>query len=189
MSYQRRRKRPGFTVLAADSYEPLRTFASRDDAMAYAKRVRGVVSGPFMSCDEAMPCRQRQPTVSRFKYLLVRQLVPYLRSRLAADQQINLGAIIQDVSAKTFRQQKGDLVLRLSNAMHRRQKLAMDSNVDNLIALLDALEGSATPQNDQAQVPAQAMKQLAQGSAGPRKRMPFSMPMPSSSNPQGPSDE
>jgi hypothetical protein len=70
-------------------------------------------------------------------------LTVYLRPKLAADAQLDLEAVLQDVTDKNFTAKKPHIISAIQKQVNGR--LAKDANIGTLAQLLDALELESAP--------------------------------------------
>jgi hypothetical protein len=72
--------------------------------------------------------------------MLLGSLTSYLKPRLAADAKISLAPLLVDITSKNFSEKKTEVIDKVKKAV--KGKLAKDANIDSLLQLLNALEGS-----------------------------------------------
>jgi hypothetical protein len=87
---------------------------------------------------EVSPMSLKKP-LSRKAMLVKGALTAYLRPKLATDAKIDLNKILVDVASDNWKKNRPNVVTALKAAA--AGKLAADANLDDVVELLDALEG------------------------------------------------
>jgi hypothetical protein len=95
----------------------------------------------------------------------------YLRPKLAADQKIVLAPLFKGITAKGWKSQKAKLAADIKAAL--KGKLAKDADVEDLVELLDSLDGEVS------EMPAEDEEELEAGKKKPDGK----------ENPEGEDDE
>jgi hypothetical protein len=79
-------------------------------------------------------------------------LLPYIAGKLAQDKALDLRPLLVGITAKNWRRQKPALVKRLTVAA--QNKMAKDADLQDVVALLDKLDGSVGDNPDDPDNPA-----------------------------------
>lgn len=93
-----------------------------------------------------------KPALSRKAAVAQGALIAYLMPKLAADAQIDLRPALAGVNSKNFKAKKSAIASAIKLAA--RGKLAQDASIDDLVKLLDAVEGMPEGGGEDAEEPA-----------------------------------